>query len=969
MARLRLKAVLRQLRDLSADPHPGEQDGALLRAFLDSKDQAAFEALVQRHGPMVQRVCLRTLGHVQDAEDAFQATFLVLAQQARSIRKKGSLASWLHGVAYRMASHAKRDAARRRDYESRVRPSEPSDPMRSAAWQEIQELLDREIARLPTTLRAAFICCCLENLSRAEAARQLGVKEETVGMRVSRARKLLQKRLARWGVSLPTVLAATVVGTSDGFAGLPPALLQAAAQLAAGQTLEGGLVPTNTMSLVQGVNRAMKLTRWKTLLLLLATSVLLGTGLGLAVLHAAGTSATPPPDRVVREGREEQPQPPAQVSEKPQDSGLLKVRGQVLDPDGKPLPGAKLYLWYYRPKPGQDPVRATSAGDGRFEFTFARSELENSGLVDISFGVTAVAEGYGCESAMVNSAESVILRLVKDVPIRGRILDPAGKPVAGAKLTPRDSVGVPRGNDLGTAIETARKGTGVTLLARAIPLPGPLPVVTTDSDGRFRFAGAGRERLVTFHLEGPGIASADLHVMTRETAPVGDGGMRFYGASFEFVAAPARLIRGVVRDKDTGKPLAGVSVGIGHHLGPSWISVTDKEGRYELLGLARLPQYMLQLKPADGQPYFQRSALLDDKPGPAPLTADFEMVSGSTVRGRVLDKATGKPIGQAQVQYRPLLGNPNIDRIAGRWRPRSEATTGSDGSYRLVVLPGPGMIGVVGSRPDEYMRAWVTLQERRDFFKTPLSRQDASEGHLLAAVGTDRFSWDTLAQDTYNAIALIEPGEKIEAPVKDVLLERAQHWQGRVVGPDGQALPGVTVWGLHPNRAGGVRLRDAEFTVRGINPRASRYLVFYHKDKQLGLYLRELPAAAPESWTVKLQPCGSASGRLLDPSGQPAVGSRIEVTGWPSRAYSDGNSAFVTTDAAGRFAALGLVPGMEYQLLGRRGRQLQTLARVVIEPGQHKDLGDVKPQLRPFPPPRAQQRSGTPRTRQPASPR
>src|SRR5262245_28287999 len=113
MATAQLRAVLRHLRDVTGRRQFGDDsDGALLQAFLDRNDQPAFEALVQRHGPMVLRVCMRTLGNVHDAEDALQATFLLLAQQAGAIRKRESLASWLHGVAYRMATNARRAAAR-----------------------------------------------------------------------------------------------------------------------------------------------------------------------------------------------------------------------------------------------------------------------------------------------------------------------------------------------------------------------------------------------------------------------------------------------------------------------------------------------------------------------------------------------------------------------------------------------------------------------------------------------------------------------------------------------------------------------------------------------------------------------------------------------------------------------------------------------------------------------------------------
>jgi RNA polymerase sigma factor (sigma-70 family) len=923
MATAQLRTVVRHIRNLAADPKRTEQtDGTLLRAFLSGNDPAAFETLLQRHGPMVLRVCLRTLGHVHDAEDALQATFLVLAQQAVSIRKKESLASWLHGVAYRMATHAKRAAARRRGHEARANPTPPRDPALIAAWQELQALLDDEIGSLPETLRAPFVLCCLENKSCAEAARQLDLTEGTVWKRLSRARKRLRDRLTRRGVALTTVLAAAAVGANDARAAVPRSVVgptvNAAARITAGQPLASVPVSAKVLTLVEGVNQAMFLSKCKSAILVLLAAGVVGAGLGLAALRSAGADLPPPA-----------PQPPqAPVAERPKDArDVVKVRGRVLDPDGKPIAGAKLYLGHDKPKEAAYPVRATSGDDGRFEFTFARSELDKIDADAPLPPVLAVAEGRGCGWAKVGSAEEELtLRLVKDEVASGRILDADGRPVVGAQLTV-DGVTAHTGpkREGFAFVYTLPWGPYIRDNANgwAGPLPGQPAVLKTDAEGRFRLAGVGRDRVAFLHLEGPGIATADLGVIA--------------GAPVDHLAAASRPIRGVVRDKDTGKPLAGVVVFLNFWINSRyeesrWVkTVSDKDGRYELLGLAKQRNYGLMAKPPKGQLYFQRHVDLQDTPGLDPLTADIEMTQGLMVRGKVTDKATGKPVAQAVVDYHPLYGNPKVIKLDGFWHPRSETTTAPDGSYALTVLPGPGLIGVVGPNPDAYMPAFVSLKERNDFFKIPLA-MNRDETYFVPAVGGNA-GGAPLTQDAYNALVLLEPGESDKELVQDVALELPQERKGRVIGPDDQPIAGVEVRGLLPRWYVVETLKGPEFTVRGLNPRSNRQLTFHHKEKNLGFFVKELRGAASEPLTVKLQPCGSVSGRIVDQDGQPVAGVRIPG--------GVGGSVDVITDKEGRFHAEGLVPGVEYHLM--RPKVVATvLVTVVVEPGKNKDLGDLK---------------------------
>jgi RNA polymerase sigma factor (sigma-70 family) len=290
MAGGQLGGVLDYLRQVVPPPDgDGPADRALLARFVERREEAAFAALVQRHGPMVLGVCRRVLGDAHDAEDAFQATFLVLARRAASVRKQGSVGSWLYGVAYRTALKARVGAARRRARERQATAMTQADPSAAAAWQELRPLLDAELSRLPEKYRAPLVLCYLEGKTNAEAARHLGWTKGTVSGRLARARDLLRGRLARRGLALAPALLATALWEGPASAAVPAPLAITtvkAATAGAASAVSAGVVSGQTAALAEGVLQAMFLSKLKVVFLTLAAVAMLGAGGGVLTYQA-----------------------------------------------------------------------------------------------------------------------------------------------------------------------------------------------------------------------------------------------------------------------------------------------------------------------------------------------------------------------------------------------------------------------------------------------------------------------------------------------------------------------------------------------------------------------------------------------------------------------------------------------------------------------------------------------------------
>src|SRR5262249_45091253 len=221
MATAQMDKVIRHLRRaVLRQDGAGWTDGQLLASFIDQKDEAAFEALVRRHGPMVFGVCRRIVRNHHDAEDAFQATFLVLALKAASVKPRERVANWLHGVALRTARKAKAMTGKRRGREKQVTEMPEAEAAQQDQWRDPQPLLDQELHGLPENYRLPILLCDLEGKTIKAAAHKLGWPQGTLAGRLARGRKLLAKRLASRGVMLSAGSLAAVVSQNVASAGL-----------------------------------------------------------------------------------------------------------------------------------------------------------------------------------------------------------------------------------------------------------------------------------------------------------------------------------------------------------------------------------------------------------------------------------------------------------------------------------------------------------------------------------------------------------------------------------------------------------------------------------------------------------------------------------------------------------------------------------------------------------------------------
>ncbi len=939
MAGVTIGAALRQIHRMFDEAGVASLgDAQLLDRFVRDGDESAFEALVDRHGPMVLGTARAVLKDSHAAEDAFQSAFIALARKAPTIRGADALGGWLHRVAYREAVRAGVEATRRRASEraaaaSRRAPEPGVDDLRA--------IVHAEVERLPESYRLPVVLCDLEGLTKGQAAHHLGWTEATVRGRLERARALLRDRLARRGLGvtaggLAAAMALEARAAEVGVGAARVAAAVRAATAAAGVGKAAGVAAT-ALALAGRFKAAGA-----------AAAVALG-GLA-AALALAGPGATATPAGPGVETVEGPPPTPA----RPAKGELVEVSGRVVAPDGAAVAGATV-----RPQPRMDArpgaagPMATTAADGRFALRAPRHAFEES--AGRGLRVVASARGFGMGRADAGGpGEGVTVRLAPDdVPIEGRVVDLEGRPVAGASIRVAE-VWTPTAADLTRwAGEVGRfGGQGPWNAYHRGSLDwladGPGSAAIAAADGRFRVEGVGRERLAGLIIAGPGIETAKVYATTRLGGPIRTTAYRmplaptlYHPARFDHAAAPGRPVEGVVTDRETGRPIAGVTIQGKVRddeisiAAPDVEATTDAEGRYRLLGLARGARLSVVARPTGELPYPTAEF---EVPGGADAasTARLELAlrRGVLVRGRLTEKGDGRPVAGARINTYTFADDPVLADYPGYAEGETPSTwTDADGRFAVVALPGRGLLA-------------ANVPANRHLVSPGAEAIAGHSARLRAFATKPRYCH---ARDNH-AIAEIRPAPGAGAIERDLEVDPGRAVAGTIVDPEGRPLEGTTSTNLAPSGWPRPTSRESSrFEAVGLDPAHPRHAVFYHDGRKLAAAVR-LRGDETGPVTVRLRPWGTLTGRAVDADGQPLAGV-VLIRNLPNfdapvagRVESPLNE-HQTLGPDGRFRVERLVPGSfcKLHIMMMRGELLGSVPEPLpIGAGEVKDVGDIR---------------------------
>jgi RNA polymerase sigma factor (sigma-70 family) len=950
MANLQAGVLLRHIRKLATgDSTVQVPDRQLLGQFAAQHDESAFSALIQRHGPMVLGVCRRVLNNAHDAEDAFQATFLILARKAAAIRQQESVSGWLYQVAYHTALKARVRSSRRAARERETTALPPADPLAEASWREVHALLDEELQRLPDRYRAPLVLCYLEGQTQEQAAAQLGWTKSTLRRRLEEGRQRLRQRLARRGLA-PAAALATLLLTDPVPAALPPALAAATVRTA---LLPAAATPPPLAVLTEGVLATMNTTRLPIALLVLLTLGALAVTVGTLLQPAAAQRPNPSAGRqgpTPAASRTSGNKGAAAALPKPtggKASKTIAISGRVLDPQGKPVPAADVavVIWSHQlPQVGQVLPRPAVWGrtradrDGRF-----RLDVERRGPVQYyrqrfyQLAVLAAARGHGvgwrCLQFDVPRAEAEV-RLHREQVVRGRLLDVQGQPIAGAQVeVVRLGKKAPAyhffaGADDDESIHTyagvfpfEKTGGTIRVWDKEILLfeaPERLPCwpepATTDAQGRFTLRGLIRNQPAALHVrprERGAFQKIEIPAVDQERP-----------AEKSFSLAAAHLIEGTVTDEQTGRPLAGARVHIdasdGGIFAPPGTELADWKGRGGLLGgghgplslpTQRFPaveartdargryrlnpyrgrEFSVIVSAPPGQPYLRSKRTIAWPRGAGRQECSVALRRGVLLRGQVIESSSGQPIAGARVDFwskDARLPKDIFSRLPVGVLPPRPVKTDARGEFRLTAPAGAGHLLINGPGSDFDFKKIEAGQLGLEIKGGPLVGRSGGK-----RMGKKHFYYP----DEWLALNLKVGAEAAPLALK---LRRAPRVRGRLVGPDGKPVaqarffPGQEPFAepSHGQFAPPSAVKDGQFDLPVLNPEAPLCVAFVDVKRGLGAVATFTARdAGGKPVTVRLNRCGSATVRFLDVQGKPLVGYRpLLWLSLPSPGYSTG---------------------------------------------------------------------------------
>lgn len=900
MARTTLRRVVSTLGtpDVSA-----ETDCELLRRYAREEDEAAFALLVRRHARLVQGVCRRALSHTADAEDAAQAVFVLLAKKAKAGRWQASIANWLHATARKVSATARRSAARRATRERRAANREATSPIDQMTGRELLAVLDEELAALPASYREPLILCHLDDLSREDAAKRLGIAVGTVKIRLERGKKKLATALESRGVTLGVGLLA--LGTASASSNIDSILAAV------------GHPPAPVAALVHEVSA---MTWFKPALVAMAVSLSLIGGI-LGVGSRPATAEDPPKPAMKADPVKAKPAEPKAVK---------TVSGVVVGPDGKPVAGATLELKTASASLVKDSAAkpaGMSDADGKFKVEVPAGVLH--------FWLIARKDGFGVawlEPEYPTGAfpASAKLELVKDFPINGRVLDTEGKPVAGATVTVRDVI-EPMNRDLDKVLKGSLNGGFGTVGQWEKVLFEPIKPATTDADGKFVISGLGADRIVGVAVHGKGIARMSGFAFTRAGVdvdamngkPRGPGrlvGDRpvMYPANPTFVVEAGYSLAGVVTNKGTGKPIPDCEVGVNAGFWDQVRVRTDAAGKYTLDGLTKGMQHHVHVTPPSGAGVFSTWKTVTRTDLDKPLALDFALAKGAIFKGKVIDKETKEPL-RASFQILPTGDNEYVKQPEYETAARDMVWHGgTDDAFRITTVPGKSKVN-------------ISVVPMKTLYGQPFHPYRSGQSLDI----------DLPADGEKEHVIEIDRGKTATVEVVDAA--------GKPV--TGLAVSGITYTnqdGVDQSRNFTLPAADSKFTVFGLNEKEKRQLIVLHPAKKLVGAMEIGPGVTEKLTLVPFQP---VTGTFTDTDGKPLAGLTVSIDyeGYgegPLVGEAGGYVLSAKTDKDGKFTIPTVVPGLPFRFGIQRGQTsyggVPKIGQRVVKPGEPLDLGTRK---------------------------